>query len=301
MKTLNCLVTGLAVLLVLALTAQTQEREQRRPEGPTLLPPPILERLDLTAEQKEKIAKLEKEFQEKIGSARKKFEEAIEQAKQNQDRQKAQEAQEAFRKEVGPIHEAFGEKVGQLLTEEQRRRVEELSQRQRGAPPSDLPRILGQLGLTAEQKEKAEKWMKEVGEKHDAAKQKLDEAVEQAKQNQDRQKVRELFQGHEQAMAKLQEELLRQVEGVLTDEQKRKFAEVQQRRRPEGGLQGLGQILPSPLQERFGLTSEQKEKVAKLQKETEAKLREILNDEQNKRLDELKRGTVPPERPRRPE
>jgi len=51
----------------------------------------------------------------------------------------------------------------------------------------------------------------------------------------------------------------------------------------------------------LGLTPEQKEKVAKLQKDTEAKLKEILNDEQNKRLDELKKGAVPPERPRRQE
>jgi dsDNA-specific endonuclease/ATPase MutS2 len=81
------------------LVTQAQERNQRRPEGPTLLPPGILERLDLNGEQKEKITKLEKEFQEKIATARKKLDEAIEQAKQNQDRQKFQEAQEAFRKE----------------------------------------------------------------------------------------------------------------------------------------------------------------------------------------------------------
>jgi predicted nucleotidyltransferase len=299
MQMLKSFVTGLAILLVLGLMTQAQEREQRRPEGPTLLPPGILARLDLTAEQKEKITKLEKEFQEKIAPAKKKLDEAMEQARQNQDRQKAQEAQEAFRKEVTPIHAAFGEQVGQLLTEEQRRRVDELSRQQRGGPPFDLARILGQLDLTGEQKEKVEKWMKEVGEKHESAKKKLEEAVEQAKQNQDRAKVRELLQAHEQEMAKLHEELLRQVQGVLTDEQKRKFAEVTQRRRPEGLPPGFGHILPPPLQEGLSLTPEQKVKVAKLQKDTEAKLKEILNEEQNKRLDELKKGAVLPERPRR--
>jgi hypothetical protein len=168
MQMLKSFVTGLVVLLVLGLTTLAQDREQRRPEGPTLLPPGILERLDLTADQKEKIAKIEKEFQEKIAPAKKKLEEAIEQARQNQDRQKAQEAQEAFRKEVTPIGDAFGEKVGQLLTDEQRRRVEEFSPQQRGGPPFDVARILGRLDLTTEQKEKAEKWMKEVGEKHES-------------------------------------------------------------------------------------------------------------------------------------
>src|SRR5262249_19013117 len=151
MNTLKYPLSGPVVLLVLGLMAQAQEREQRRPEGPTLLPPGILARLDLTADQKEKIAKLEKEFQEKIAPARKKLEEGIEQARQNQDRRKAQEAEEAFRKEAAPLHAAFGEKVGQLLTDEQRRRVEELSRQQRGGPPFDLARIVGQLDLTGEQ------------------------------------------------------------------------------------------------------------------------------------------------------
>lgn len=301
MHTLKYLVTGLVVLLVLGLMTRAQDREQRRPEGPTLLPPGILERLNLNADQTEKITKLEKEFQEKIAPAKKKLDEAMEQARQNQDRQKAQESQDVFRKEVTPIHQELAEKVGQLLTDEQRRRVDELSRQQRGGPPFDLARILGRLDLTAEQKEKAEKWMKEVGEKHESAKKKLEEAVEQAKQNQDREKVRELFQAHEKEMAKLHEELLGKVQGLLTDEQKRKFAEVTQRRRPEGLPPGVGHILPTPLQEGLGLTPEQKEKVAKLQKDTEAKLKEILNEEQNKKLDELKKGTAPAERPRRQE
>ena len=101
-------------------------------------------------------------------------------------------------------------------------------------------------------------------------------------------------------VAKAHEELQAKVQTLLTDEQKKKFAEVQQRRRPEGGPPGVGQILAPPLQERLGLTPEQKEKVAKLQRETEAKLKEILKEEQNKRLEELKKGGVP-ERPRRKE
>jgi hypothetical protein len=66
MPTIKCLATGLVVLLVVGLMTQAQEREQRRPEGPVLLPPGVLERLDLTAEQKEKIARVQKEFQEKV-------------------------------------------------------------------------------------------------------------------------------------------------------------------------------------------------------------------------------------------
>lgn len=286
-----------AVAQVVALAPDDAEQRRERPaaDRPRLLPPGI-ERLELTAEQKEKIAKLEKESQEKLEAAKKKLDEAIEQAKQNQDRRKVQEAQEAFRKEVAPIHEAFHQKFVQVLTEEQRRRLDEITRRDRGGPPFDLPRILGQIDLNAEQKEKIEKLMKEFGEKQEAAKKKLAEAIEQAKQNQDRQKIRELLQAHEKDLATQHEELLKSVHGILTDEQKRRFAEVLQRRRPDGGQFGVGHILPPPLQERLGLSAEQREKLDRLQKEAEAKLREILNEEQNRKLDELKKGGTPERR-----
>ena len=103
MNALKLFATSLAFLLALGLMTQVQaqEREQRRP---ALLPPGI-DRLDLAGEQKDKIAKLEKEFQSKLEAAKKKLDEAIEQAKQNQDRQKAQEASEAFRKELAQLQE----------------------------------------------------------------------------------------------------------------------------------------------------------------------------------------------------
>jgi hypothetical protein len=296
MKALKLFPAGLAVVLVVGLMTQAQQREERPPSGPSLLPPGLLERLDLNAEQKAKIAKLQKELQEKLEPAKKKLDEAIEQAKQNQDRQQAQEAQEAFRKAVGAIQQGFGEKLAQVLTEEQRMRLGELSRQRLGGPPFDLPRILGQLDLNAEQKEKVGKFMKELGEKHELAKKKLADAIEQAKQNQDRQKVQELFQAHGKEMATLHEVLLGKVQSLLTDEQKRRFVEVQ-RRRPDGFPPGFGQVLPPPLQQLLGLTPEQREKVGKLQKDTEAKLREILNDEQNRKLEELKKGGGP-ERPK---
>lgn len=297
MNPLKLFPTGLAVVLALAWMTQAQPREERRPGEPNLLPPGVLARLDLSAEQKEKIDKLQLEFKEKLDSAKNKLDVAIEEARQNQDRQKAQEAQETFRKEIGPIRQAFGEKLAQVLSEEQRRRLSQLNSRQPGGPPFDLPRILGQLDLKAEQKEKVDKFMKEFGEKHELAKKNLADAIEQAKQNQDREKVRELLQAHEKEMAKLHENVLGNVQSVLTEAQKLRFAEIQ-RRRPDGPPPAaFGQVLPPPLQERLGLTPEQREKLGKLQRETEARLREILNDDQNRQLDELKKGGAP-ERPK---
>lgn len=65
---------------------------------------------------------------------------------------------------------------------------------------------------------------------------------------------------------------------------------------PKGGFQGggrfggggLGQVLPSFLHERLKLNDEQKKQVADLQKDVEAKLAKVLNEEQNKQLKEMR-------------
>jgi membrane-associated protease RseP (regulator of RpoE activity) len=51
-----------------------------------------------------------------------------------------------------------------------------------------------------------------------------------------------------------------------------------------------GQLLPTDIQGQLKLTPEQKEKLTKLQKETEAKVMELLTDEQKKQLEELKKA-----------
>ena len=66
-----------------------------------------------------------------------------------------------------------------------------------------------------------------------------------------------------------------------------------------GGRPQPGRILPDRLQERLNLTAEQKAKVADLQKDIDAKLEQILNDEQKKQLKEL-RDAGPPGPPPAP-
>jgi len=295
MKTLSYFSAGLAATLVLVLVTQAQE-QRRETRGPALLPPGI-DRLDLNTEQKEKIAKLQKDTEDKITAARQKLEEAIKDARQNQDREKAEQANQTFRKTVAELQEQLQGQLGQVLNDEQKKRLGELQRAQSGRPGVDLPRILGQLDLKAEQREKIEKLMKEFGEKRETAEKKLREGIEQARQNQDREKFRELTQAHEKEMAKANEELQGKVKEVLNDEQKQRFAELQRQRGGAPVAAGIGQLVPSPVQERLGLTPEQKERLEKLQKESEAKVRDILNEEQNKRFEELKKGVAPP-RPR---
>jgi hypothetical protein len=51
-----------------------------------------------------------------------------------------------------------------------------------------------------------------------------------------------------------------------------------------------GQIIPPFLQTQLKLTPEQREKIDKIQKETEGKVMEVLTDEQRKQLEAFKKG-----------
>ena len=66
---------------------------------------------------------------------------------------------------------------------------------------------------------------------------------------------------------------------------------------PPGGPMpgaGVGQVLPVPLQERLGLTSDQRARVEALQKEVDEKLGAILNEQQKAELAQLRsRGPRP--------
>jgi hypothetical protein len=276
--------------------AAGQEPQQRR--EPSVLPPGI-DRLELSEAQKSKLARVQAEFEAKLDTAKKQHAEAIEQARQNQDRQKAQEADQALRKEVAQLLEQVQGQLRELLTEEQRQRLGELQRAQAGAgrPGADLRRLLSQLELSEEQREKVQALIKELGEKQAAAQKEIQEALEKAKENQDRAKVREILEGQQKAMAKLQDELHTALARLLNDEQKRRLGELQ-RQRPGAAPSGLVQVLPPPLQERLGLSDEQRAKIAGLQKELEGRLREILTEEQNRRVEEIRRGEAPAPRQR---
>jgi Spy/CpxP family protein refolding chaperone len=173
--------------------------------------------------------------------------------------------------------------------------------------PADLDE---KLALSTEQKEKLARLREEVRARQKAVLEKLRDAMQQARQNKDRDKLREQFQAFRQEAEKLRDEVQAKLKELLSDEQKKKFEELkkslpQAGERPFGRFgfpqrAAPGQLLPPELQERLGLTAEQKEKIAKLQQETEAKLRDVLTDEQKKKLDELKERGRPRPGQRRP-
>lgn len=168
------------------------------------------------------------------------------------------------------------------------------------------------LKLTDEQKEKFTKLQKEYTEKQKAAMENSRDALKKAFEDKDREAIKKAFEESKGAVEKVRDQFFDKAAGLLNDEQKKKLEEIKKERpnaggfapgnRPEGrpapgGAAAPGQVLPPAVQEQLRLTDEQKEKLAKLQKETEAKLMELLTDEQKKKLEELKKGGRPGRRP----
>jgi Spy/CpxP family protein refolding chaperone len=176
---------------------------------------------------------------------------------------------------------------------------------------------LEKLKLTDEQRKKYDKIESEYKDKQKEASDKLRDMI----QSGNAQGIIEAVQNMRDDQQKLRNDYLAKVEGILTDEQKKTFAEVKKEQpargiRGAGGLQlpnlpnvpgrtppappPVGDVLSKPAQDKLKLTDEQKKKLDEIQKETESKLNGILTDEQKKQLEELKKDTSrAPETPRR--
>jgi len=174
------------------------------------------------------------------------------------------------------------------------------------------------LKLTGEQKDKLAKLQKEFDEKVKPAADKLKELREKAGKDRGDREAFQALREQGETIRKTRGEFEDKVKGLLTDDQKKTFEQESRRPAPPGdrpgqpgrGQPGRGQpgrdpqpgrggppggIFSAEVQERLGLSAEQKEKLDKIKKELDAKTQEVLTDEQKKKLEEL-RG----ERPRGP-
>jgi Spy/CpxP family protein refolding chaperone len=187
------------------------------------------------------------------------------------------------------------------------------------------PEDEAKLKLTDEQKEKVAKLQKEFREQNKETLDKLGdefgkirEALRKARADQDRDSARKAMQdlrGQFQSFQKLRDQFDAKLSALLTDEQKKLYEELRKERSPRsnfggrraggrpnprsGGSQpGASGLLPREIQ--ADLSPEQKDKLAKLQKEVETRVLSILTDEQKKRYDELQKGRSSRDR-KRPE
>lgn len=199
---------SVAVLLSLALlaplaTAQEQKAEKKRPGAAApdnpgqLLPQEVLDKLNLTDEQKEKVAKLRKDFEEKNKDAIDKMKESVAKAKETMEKARQDKDKDGFRKAGEQMREAAeaAQKLrkdleGQLagvLNDDQKKKLQEAAAagkeggRPGAAKPGERPgkgpagkeagssfippQLQERLKLTDEQKEKLKQLDKEFAEK----------------------------------------------------------------------------------------------------------------------------------------
>lgn len=189
---------ALVVCASLALGGEEQKPAKRPFAGAgaapgQLLPQETLDRLNLNDEQKEKVAKVRKEFEdknkdslEKVKETMSKAKEAMEKARQDKDRDAARKVGEQLREANESMQKLRKDLQGQLsgvLNDEQKKKLEEsfgdAGGAKRGlAKPGERPgrgadagagfippALQEKLNLTAEQKDKLKQLQKEFEEK----------------------------------------------------------------------------------------------------------------------------------------
>jgi Spy/CpxP family protein refolding chaperone len=89
-----------------------------------------------------------------------------------------------------------------------------------------------------------------------------------------------------------EKEASRKLEELLSEEQRKQLKELQKNAGPSGpgspggpgGPPEIGRIMPGSIQDKLKLTTDQKDKLADLQKEADRKVDEILKEDQKKQL-----------------
>jgi len=162
------------------------------------------------------------------------------------------------------------------------------------------PEVLDKLKLTDEVKEKVVKLDKEFQDKDKEMFGKSRDALRKAAEDKDREAMKKLFEDmrdNREKSTKLRQEYEGKVASLLTTEQKKTFDDAKSERRPafgQGTTPGRRPETPAaggasvlPQLERLNLSDEQKDKIAKLRKELESKIKDVLTDDQKKKLDDL--------------
>jgi len=196
------LVLGLALVFAMLADARPDDEKKGKRKGGErpgfqvsqlagpLVSSELADKLKLSDDQKDKVAKLQKEFEEMTKPVADKLKELREKAKD-----KGREAFQELRTQTEALRKTRGEfedKVKVVLNDDQKKTFEDESKRQAAAAPGGRPGGGGQpgnlfsaqvqekLGLNAEQKEKLDKIKKELDTKSlevltDEQKKKLEE------------------------------------------------------------------------------------------------------------------------------
>ncbi len=159
--------------------------------------------------------------------------------------------------------------------------------------------LADKLNLSTEQKTKVDKLNTEFTEKTKDTFAKLKELREKGKDG--GKEVFKEIREQTDVVRKARTDLEGKVKDLLKDDQKKTFEDaIAQRRQggfggfPGGGRGGQGTLLSRDVQEKLGLSAEQKEKLDKLKKDFDTKTEDVLTAEQKKKFEELKKEAPRP-------
>jgi Spy/CpxP family protein refolding chaperone len=274
---------SLLVIFLFTMQASGQDRQKKRPprvptpEASVVPAQAVLDRLDLSAEQKDRLTKLRSDFIAKnkdalstAQEATKGAQEALKKAQEDKDRAAARAANEKLadaNRQLARMREAFDDQVSSVLTAEQKKKYQELNdpatrRGRQGAGPVPgivpVPAVLDKLGLSAEQKDKSAQLQREFLEKNQKALQsfkdetaRLQEAMTKARQDRDRAAFKAANEKSGELktnIQKLRDEYDNAFMKLLSPDQKKKYEELKtespRKRRPGATLGGTsGQAL----------------------------------------------------------
>jgi Spy/CpxP family protein refolding chaperone len=183
--------------------------------------------------------------------------------------------------------------------------------------PLLTPKMMENLKLSDEQKEKIETLLKEFHEKQKEAMTKFRDTLEKVQKEKNPSnppKIGQLYQEFIASARKHHAAEEGKLKDLLTEEQKKKYEELKKELHPppstfppfagtqppfpgpgQGPMMMMmrpfpGHIVPPFIEVSLKLTKEQKEKIAKIQKEAEEKVMEVFNDDQKKQAETMKKA-----------
>ena len=126
---------GLCLVIVFGMDADAQVGKKKKAlanAAGKLVPPAVLDKLDLTAAQKEKAVQLQKDFTTSLADARKRMQEDVKKAKADKDKAGVKAAAASYQIAAGKVREDLEPRFVAILNDEQKKKYEEL--KKGGAP-----------------------------------------------------------------------------------------------------------------------------------------------------------------------
>lgn len=232
---------GRAVAIPEATTASEAHRDVPAESGPTaasrldetkqkLALPPWVFGVGLDTDQSERIDRFVQEFEDKRTAAKTRLVEATRSTKKVENQQNADAAERSFREEVAALQEDLQDRILAILTPEQQRNLPNrhpMPKKPQRLGFEALQKILAQLRLEGEQRDRIEQLLKEASEQRGSMRTRMEAALAAAAGKHEQEQVREALRTFRRESERQDDGLQQQVLQVLNEAQRKSFDDLQ--------------------------------------------------------------------------